>query len=125
VVALLPPSLQELAVAGDVGSCAEGAALVVPPGRAQQLELRCSGLGYDLCFESRLRTGQQGTAEDVREFLRWLGPREPRSRGVETLVLGGCRAIKPQTGWLRTPEWPVAAGVARGDPGDLRARARG
>jgi hypothetical protein len=84
-VAALPPSLRLLKVR-EVGACAEGAALVVPPGRAQRLEVRCDGLGRELRSEGRLRTGR-ATVEDVRAFMQWLGP-ELGAR-VKTLILGG------------------------------------
>jgi hypothetical protein len=103
VVAALPPRLRELVVGVGMGSCVEGAALVVPPGRAQQLELRC-GPGKALQDEGRLRTGRQGTAEDVRAFLSWHGP--GGAAQVKTLVLGGCRGPRLAL--------PLAPGVARG-----------
>jgi hypothetical protein len=77
-VAALPPSLRTLTV-GDVGGCAEGAALVVPPGRAQQLELRCTGE-----LSHCLRTGQ-AAAGDVRAFFGWLPLLYPR---ITTLSIG-------------------------------------
>jgi hypothetical protein len=79
-VAALPPSLRVLSVA-HVGGCAEGAVLVVPPGRAQQLELRCTGE-----LSHCLRTGQAAVG-DVGAFLGWLqGFMVPRA--IKTLVLG-------------------------------------
>jgi hypothetical protein len=77
-VAALPPSLQTLTV-GYVGGCAEGAALVVPPGRAQQLELRCSDP-----IHFSLRTGQAAVG-DVRAFMGWH-----RGCRFGALVLGAC-----------------------------------
>jgi hypothetical protein len=68
-----------------VGCRAEGAALVVPPGRAQLLEVRCSGL-HGGC----LHTGPGATAEDVRAFLGWLGPGWRRQ--ANALVIGACLA---------------------------------
>ncbi len=86
-VAALPPWLRLLKV-GEVGCCAEGAALVAPPGRAQRLEVvRCDGLNSALWRRptGRVRTGS-ATVEDVRAFLRWLGP----GVRIGTLVVGGC-----------------------------------
>ncbi len=82
-VAALPAELKELLV-DHLGSCAEGAALVVPPGRAQQLELRFNSRMSDtgtLC----MRTGR-ATVEDVGAFMRWM----KGSIHDMTLVLGGC-----------------------------------
>jgi hypothetical protein len=111
VVALLPPSLRELWVESGMGRCVEGAALVVPPGRAQQLELRCVEERFSfkerrsynsMKQDGRLRTGQEGTAEDVRAFLRWHGP--GGAAHVETLVLGGCPPLIQ--GWWADTECP-------------------
>jgi hypothetical protein len=89
-VAALPPSLRVLWVA-DVGCCCEGAALVVPPARAQQLELRCyDHPGSRLGQTGRLYSGW-ATVEDVRAFLRWLGPAQQRH--VRTLVLGAWAGV--------------------------------
>jgi hypothetical protein len=92
-VAALPPSLRTLTV-GDVGSCAEGAALVVPPGRAQQLELRCSDP-----IHFSLRTGQ-AAARDMRTFYGWLPC--PLAR-FKALVLGACAGqwVRDRRQWVR------------------------
>jgi hypothetical protein len=99
-VAALPPSLRTLTVE-EVGACAKGAALVVPPGRAQRLELRCRFVTY-LAREPtrRLSTGQAG-AGDVRAFLGWLPRPVP---GIKTLVLGAPERVRG--GGLRRPWWP-------------------
>jgi hypothetical protein len=85
-VAVLPPSLGALMLDWD-SSCVEGAALVVPPDRAQQLGV---WLRYGLS-SSRVRTGR-ATVEDMRTFLRWLLPGLLPGRDIDpaALYLGGC-----------------------------------
>jgi hypothetical protein len=88
-VAALPPSLRVLSVA-HVGRCAEGAALVVPPGRAQQLELRSGCMTGrprkgDTPAPDRLRRVRAGDAAegDIRAFFGWH-----RGFRFDILILG-------------------------------------
>jgi hypothetical protein len=78
VVAALPPSVRTLEL-WSVGACMEGAALVVPPGRAlvvgQTHLLRDDTWGFDP-EPFHARTGG-ATADDVRTFLGWLSPHMP------------------------------------------------
>jgi hypothetical protein len=95
IMAALPPSLRLLEVC-DMGYYAEGAALVVPPGRAQPLEVRCSGPNAYQRF-SHFYTGREVTAADVRAFLGWLGP-GPRPFW-KVVVIGACLAPWVKVGW--------------------------
>ncbi len=107
-MAALPPSLRTLTV-GDVGGCAEGAALVVPLGRTQQLELRCID-----STRFNLRTGQAAVG-DVRAFMGWH-----RGHRFGAFVLGAC-AVKGWHGSTAQTSPSHVGGVSLHAP-ELRAR---